>query len=183
MYFKSTISLLAKPFAISLLLSLMISCNQQNPGADLDKKNRAEDSLAIRSMISTRERAMIDKNLELALAQFSEQATWINSQGYYFKGKEHIRQFHKMLAGNDSLDYFYEAGQPRIRMIDKHNALAYYGWKMFWFKKESKVDTTFKEIGLMTLSAHKKNNKWLWVAVTNQHTPWFYSAIEAVSID
>lgn len=88
-----------------------------------------------------------------------------------------------MLAGNDSLDYYYEAGKPRIRIIDPENALAYYFWKMFWYKKENPKDTIIKEIGLMTLSAKKFDHRWKWIAVTNQHTPWFYDRIEPVFID
>ena len=141
------------------------------------------DSLAIAQMISVREKAMITKNIKAAMDQFSENATWINSQGYFFEGKEEVAKFHGMLADNDSLDYYYEASSPRISLIDPKNAIAYYSWKMFWYKKEMPVDTTFKEIGLMTLTAHKQNDTWKWVAVTNQHTPWFHGKIEPVTVD
>ncbi|MGW9684835.1 nuclear transport factor 2 family protein [Flagellimonas sp. 2504JD1-5] len=134
-------------------------------------------------MIMDRERAMIDKNIDLVMPQFSEDATWINSQGYLFEGKKELEKFHVMFAENDSLNYYYEIGNPRIRFLDGNNALAYYSWKMFWFKKENPADTTFKEIGLMTLNAQKQNEKWKWVAVTNQHTPWFYKKIEPVKIE
>jgi len=134
-------------------------------------------------MISLREQAMINKDIEVAMEQFSENPTWINSQGYYFSGREEVRKFHGMLAGNDSLDYYYEAGTPRIRITDANNALAYYSWKMFWLRKDNPVDTTFKEIGLMTLNAQKDNGTWQWIAVTNQHTPWFYPEIEEVKIE
>ena len=142
-----------------------------------------KDSLTIDSMIRIRERAMINKDIASAMTQFSDHATWINSQGYYFEGKKHILEFHNMLAGNDSLDYYYKAGKPKIRIIDSNNALAYYGWKMFWYKKEVPTDTTYREIGLMTLTAHKTDRTWQWIAVTNQHTPWFYEEILPVSID
>jgi hypothetical protein len=142
-----------------------------------------EDSITIAKMITVREKAMINKDIQNAIDQFSEEATWINSQGYYFEGKDHIKKFHQMLAGNDSLDYYYQAGNPRIRIIDSKSALAYYGWKMFWFHRGNPADTTFKEIGLMTLTAHKSKNNWQWIAVTNQHTPWFYENVLPVTTD
>lgn len=76
------------------------------------------------------------------MSQFDEDATWINSQGYFFEGKGNVLEFHQMLAGNDSLDYFYEAGVPRIRILDSSNAIAYYSWKMFWYEKGAPQDIT-----------------------------------------
>ena len=43
-----------------------------------------QDSLTLATMITEREQAMINKDISSALSQFSEDATWINSQGYYF---------------------------------------------------------------------------------------------------
>lgn len=117
------------------------------------------------------------------MSQFDEDATWINSQGYFFEGKGNVLEFHQMLAGNDSLDYFYEAGVPRIRILDSSNAIAYYSWKMFWYEKGAPQDIVNREIGLMTLSAQKRNGHWYWIAVTNQHTPSFYDVIESVTIE
>lgn len=177
-------------FALSNTLILiwglltLASCDSKKPSiSDESNHNIQKDSLAIAQMISVREQSMIDKDIDLAMGQFSEDATWINSQGYYFEGKNNVSKFHSMLTGNDSLDYYYKTGHPRIRIIDSKNALAYYSWKMFWYKKEIPADTTIKEIGLMTLTAHKQKNKWKWVAVTNQHTPWFYENVAPVSTD
>ncbi len=169
---------------ILLMVSITIcilSCtqNQSKPAID----NVKLDSTTLTNMIIDREKAMINKDISLALSQFSENATWINSQGYYFEGKKEVLKFHNMLAGNDSLDYYYEAGKPKIRIIDDKNAIAYYGWKMFWYKKLNKNDTINKEIGLMSLTAKKINNSWKWIAVTNQYTPWFYDEIEPVLMD
>jgi hypothetical protein len=83
----------------------------------------------------------------------------------------------------DSLDYSYEAGSPRVRIIDPNIAIVYYSWKMYWYRKNGQQDTINKEIGLMTLTAQKIENKWKWIAVTNQHTPWFYNEIEPVIIE
>lgn len=145
--------------------------------------NVSQDSLSLIEMINTREKAMKYKDLNLALAQFDSSATWINSQGYYFEGIGEVAEFHKMLTGNDSLDYYYEAGNPRVRILDSDNAIAYYSWKMYWYRKIEPQDTTNREIGLMTLYARKSNDNWKWVAVTNQHTPWFYENVDPVTID
>lgn len=69
------------------------------------------------SMIAAREQAMIEKDVETALAQFSDDAMWINSQAYYFEGKLHVRQFYGMLAETNPLDYTYEAGRPHVRLL------------------------------------------------------------------
>ncbi len=126
---------------------------------------------------------MITKELDVAISQFSPDITWINSQGYFFEGIREVQKFHQMLAENDSLDYYYEAGVPRIRMLDTDNGIAYYSWKMFWFDRLNPTDTVKKEIGLMTLTAKKMEGNWKWVAVTNQHTPWFYDSIDPVKIE
>ncbi|SHG75444.1 hypothetical protein SAMN04488116_2400 [Flagellimonas flava] len=148
-----------------------------------DMERMEPDSILLAEMISIREQAMITKNMPMALSQFGKQATWINSQGYFFEGQDEVEKFHGMLAGNDSLDYWYKAGKPKIRLLDSNNALVYYSWKMFWYQKAQKTDTVIREIGLMTLNAQKQNNQWKWVAVTNQHTPWFYEKIKAVTIE
>jgi len=77
----------------------------------------------------------------------------------------------------------HEAGVPRIRILDSSNAIAYYSWKMFWYEKGAPQHIVTREIGLMTLSAQKRDGRWYWVAVTNQHTPSFYEAIESVTIE
>ncbi len=165
------------------VVALTLSCRPARTEAHVADATRAGDSLALAQMIAVRERAMIDKNLPLALAQFADDATWVNSQGYYFAGKEEVAKFHAMLAGNDSLDYFYQAGTPLIRVIDGETALAYYSWKMFWYRKAAPADTVTREIGLMTLLARKEHGAWRWIAVTNQHTPDFYERIEPVNMD
>ena len=88
-----------------------------------------------------------------------------------------------MLAGRESLDYTYEAGEPRIRLLDSTNGVVYYSWKMFWFEKDNPAEITNEEIGLMTLNAQKREGRWYWIAVTNQHTPWFYETVDPVTID
>lgn len=169
-------------YSLAIVLLMLVSCQNGKPSKATANQSEL-DSLALVQMIALREEAMIKKDIALAMPQFSEGATWINSQGYLFEGKKELEKFHLMFANNDSLDYCYEISEPKIRFLDGNNALAYYSWKMFWFKKENPADTTFKEIGLMTLSAQKQNEEWKWVAVTNQHTPWFYDKIEPVQIE
>lgn len=142
-----------------------------------------DEEAALISLVRERERAMVEKDIDAVMAQFADDATWINSQGYYFEGKQRVEGFHRMLAGNDSLDYYYEAGEPLVRVLDADHGLAYYGWKMFWYRKDAPTDTTTREIGLMTLTAHRGLDGWKWVAVTNQHTPWFHATIDPVTAD
>lgn len=161
----------------------LLNCSQE-PGHYISRKEIREiDKQKISKMITTREKAMISKNLEPIMDQFSENATWINSQGYYFEGKAVIKDFHKMMFNNDSLDYEYIAGTPRVRVLDNRNAIAYYGWQMIWINRTNRRDTVKREIGLMTLTAQKADSAWQWQAVTNQHTPWFYKEISTVTIE
>jgi len=160
-----------------------ISCQPEIPDNQTGMNSLQLDSLQLLEMISIREKSMIEKDIATAMSQFSQDATWINSQGYFFEGKYNVLKFHNMLAGNDSLDYYYEAGVPRVRVIDNHNALVYYSWKMFWYKRSYPSDTTNKELGLMTLTAQKRKGNWYWVAITNQHIPWFYKEIAPVTIE
>ncbi len=169
-------------YSLVLAILILVGCqNKMQPIAIVDQTEK--DSLVLAQMIALREEAMIKKDVALVMPQFSEDATWINSQGYFFQGKKELEKFHLMFVNNDSLDYYYKISEPKIRLLDRNNALAYYSWKMFWFKKENPADTTFREIGLMTLNAQKQNEAWKWVAVTNQHTPWFYDHITPVQID
>ena len=169
---------------VFVFLPILASCQQVGSDSppnvvDIEKN----DSVRLTEMISVREKAMIGKDIETAMSQFDENATWINSQGYFFEGKKNIIEFDQMLASNDSLDYFYEAGAPRIRVLDSSNAIAYYSWKMFWYENGAPQYIVNREIGLMTLSAQKRDGRWYWVAVTNQHTPSFYETIESVTIE
>lgn len=161
-----------------LLWMLLFLVPVNNPPAP-----EAGDATRLAEMIAKRERAMVEKDIEAALTQFSDDATWINSQGYYFEGKQNVRDFHGMLAGNATRDYTYQAGQPRIRLIDASNAIAYYSWKMLWFERDDPDTVVHEELGLMTLTARKRAGRWQWIAVTNQHTPWFYETIDPVTVD
>lgn len=166
-------------FATILLLNCHRAPTHFIPGEEI----RENDAQKLSEMILAREKAMISKNLVPAMEQFSEDATWINSQGYYFEGRPEIEKFHKMMFSNDSLDYVYVAGTPKVRILDNRNAIAYYGWQMIWINRVNRLDTVKKEIGLMTLTAQKVDSAWQWKAITNQHTPWFYDEITPVAIE
>lgn len=161
----------------------LLSCNHEPTHFISREAIQAIDKQKIEKMIAVRERGMIEKDLAPVMNQFSENATWINSQGYYFEGKPEIEKFHIMMFNNDSLHYEYIAGKPKVRLTDTQNAVAYYGWQMNWINRFNTYDTVKKEIGLMTLTAQKEDSTWHWKAVTNQHTPWFYDRIEPVFID
>jgi hypothetical protein len=128
------------------LAVLLVDCPSTTEN-DLAKAVAASDSLSLARMIQSREQAMIDKELQSALDQLASDITWINSQGYYFVGKEEVTRFHEMLVGNDSLDYEYEAGQPLIRVLGSRHAMAYYPWKMFWYRRSNPADTVNREAG------------------------------------
>lgn len=166
----------------SFLLSLLIAMGCVADSSDTSLVSGSDTEILV-TMIADREKAMIEKDIDAAMAQFSDDATWINSQGYYFEGKYELAKFHRMLAEDESRDYYYEAGEAKIRIIDPTNAIVYYSWKMFWFDPSNPTDTTHKEIGLMTLNAQKQDGLWHWIAVTNQHTPWFYQTIEPIVIE
>jgi uncharacterized protein (TIGR02246 family) len=171
-----------KTFKAILILGLCI-CSCKKSLTSSNQNFITNDSLQLVELILDREQAMIKKDVDLVMSQFSDDATWINSQGYLFEGKRELGKFHSMFFENDSLNYYYEIGIPKIRFLDHNSALAYYSWKMFWIKKENPADTTFKEIGLMTLNAQKEKGKWQWTAITNQHTPWFFNEVKPVQIE
>ena len=143
----------------------------------------SDDLQLLAEMISVRETAMIEADLETAMSQFADDATWINSQGYFFEGKQSVLEFHQMLAEDNPLAYRYEAGTPRIRLNDDANAIVYYGWKMDWYERGQPANLVKEEIGLMTLAAQKRKGRWYWIAVTNQHTPWFVDVIRPESVE
>jgi uncharacterized protein (TIGR02246 family) len=139
------------------------------------------DIAALEQMIHDRETAMIDHDVEAALAQFAENATWVNSQGYYFVGLDSVREFHRYLTQNEERDYEYIAGEPLVRLLDDANAVVYYGWRMIWHEPGDRDTVITDEIGIMTLTAQKRDGAWKWVAVTVQHTPYFYEIIEPIT--
>ena len=162
-----------KIYLTTCFFLLLCSCDPNK--ADRDAKiNSTNDSLALVKMVNERENAMKKKDLATVMAQFSDDATFINAAGYYCANKDEIEKFHDGLTHMDSVGYYYKAGNVQVRILDRKNALVYYPWRMDWFEISNPDDTLKKEVGLMTLTAQKRNDKWLWVAVTNQHTQEYF---------
>jgi uncharacterized protein (TIGR02246 family) len=126
-------------------------------------------------MIEEHIEAMRTKNMSLFSSQFSDDAVWVNTDGYYYAGKQAIADYHKGLF---SMDYHIKHGKVLLRMVDDKNALVYFPWRMDWYTKENPNDTTVQEIGLMTLSASKRDSTWKWIAVTVQDTKEFFEDLE-----
>src|SRR4051812_14591547 len=157
---------------ISFLLFLN-SCGNNNTETK-EPNSLASDSLILVKMINERENAMKKKDIDAVMAQFSEDATFINGEGYYLANKAEIAAFHKGLTQSDSVGYYYIAGHVHVRILDDKNALVYYPNRMDWYRISNPKDTIEKETRLMTLSAQKRNGTWQWVAITNQQTPEYF---------
>jgi len=56
--------------------------------------------------------------------------------------------------------------------------LVYYPWRIDSFLRSNPKDTIISEIGLMTLSAQRRNDQWFWIAITNQHTPEYFNDLD-----
>jgi hypothetical protein len=160
------LNLIALAFALGFLISLGASGAESS-----DTKDR--EIAVLTKMVHDREAAMKVKDLASVMAQFADDATFINSAGYYCANKSEVELFHKNLVLRDDVGYNYLAGKVTVRLIDDKNALVYYPWQMDWFKVATPKEFT-KEVGLMTLSAQKRSGKWMWIAITNQHTREFF---------
>jgi uncharacterized protein (TIGR02246 family) len=157
---------------ISFLL-ILNSCGLNNNDIS-EKNNSISDSLILVKMVNERENAMKKKNISAVIAQFSDDATFINGEGYYLANKGEIAAFHKGLTQSDSVGYYYIAGQVHVRILDDKNALVYYPNRMDWYYITNPKDTIEKETHLLTLSAQKRNGTWQWIAITNQQTPEYF---------
>jgi uncharacterized protein (TIGR02246 family) len=162
-----------RPITIIILFLILYSCGIDSNETNV-KYNSAEDSLALVKMVNERDTAMKKKDIRTVIAQFSEDATFINGGGYYCANKTEIEAFHKGLTESDSVGYHYTVGQVHVRILDNKNALVYYPNRMDWFKISNPKDTIEKETRLLTLTAQKRNGRWQWVAITNQQTPEYF---------
>jgi hypothetical protein len=149
-----------------ILLSI-VSCNTTS---DRVLYSSAQDSLMLLKMVHERERGMKEQNMEPVMAQFADDATFINGDGFYLANKKEISEFHYALKKSDSISYHYVAGKVLIRMLDSMNALVYYPNRMDWYRLSNPRDTIEKETRLLTISAQKRKGAWKWIAVTNQQT-------------
>ena len=151
------------------IMLLLFSCDSAS--SDPVRINSyVNDSLALVEMVHARSNAMKKKDIEAVMNQFSDDATFINSDGYFLGDKREIEAFHRALSQTDSLTYYYVAGQVHVRLLDEKNALVYYPNKMDWYRLSDQKDTVERETRLLTISAQKRHGNWLWIAVTNQKT-------------
>ena len=162
-------TIIMRAIPILILISILYSCNTGSNDTGL-KYNSTADSLALVKMVNERETAMKKKDIPAVMVQFSDDATFINGEGYYCANKAEIEEFHKGLTQNDSVGYYYTVGHIHVRILDDNNALVYYPNRMDWFKISNPKDTIEKETRLLTLTAQKRNNQWQWIAITNQQT-------------
>ncbi len=91
---------------------------------------RRHDIAALAKMVHEREAAMKTRDIASVMAQFSDDATFINAQGYYCANKAEVEAFHKQLMFREGVGYNYLAGKETVRLLDESNALVYYPWKM-----------------------------------------------------
>ena len=161
---------------IFLALALASSC-QTKKASDKIENSRNNDSVSLLQMVQVREKAMKEKDIKTIMTQFRDDATWINSGGFYFKNKQQIERFHTNLTHMDTVGYTYKAGKPTVKILNSEFALVYYPWEMDWYRLASPNDT-MREVGLMSLTAQKDQTGWKWNAVTNQHTEEYFDHLE-----
>lgn len=135
--------------------------------AALPAQQAPADSLALVRMVDERAVAMNHRDLATLARQYAPDMTFINTAGFYF-GPGDMARFDSVLVAFDSTRY--RSGRVQVRLLDSANALVYYGWRVDRFRA---VNPTLNELGLLTLSAQKRNGQWRWVAATNQATPTF----------
>ncbi len=134
----------------------------------------SSDSLILLSMVQARQFAMEKKDIPGVMKQFADDATFINPAGYFYGNKKEIESYYNTLTHLDSINYNYSTGSVELRMLDSDNALIYYPWRMDWYHLAHPADTLYKEFGLFSITAQKRNTNWYWIAVTDQHTPDFF---------
>jgi hypothetical protein len=198
-----------KSIYVLLFLSplLPFSCKTMKNDEKI-KEAFKEDSVALVKMVRDRAIAREKHDIIAELSQFSDDATFINSDGLLLPNKKAIENHLKESnASGDSSETFeiklseiqpptgvllyrnfkgrwidlcdqYTAGNIKIRIIDKNNALVYYPWRIDSFLRSNPKDTIISEIGLMTLSAQRRNDQWFWIAITNQHTPEYFNDLD-----
>ena len=134
----------------------------------------ASDSLILLSMMQTRQFAMKKKDIPAVMKQFADDATLVNPGGYFYTNKKEIQDYLITVNHLDTITYNYSLGNVDVRMLDGSNALIYYPWEMDWYNIKQPGKILYKEFGLSSISAQKRNTLWFWVAVTDQHVPDFF---------
>jgi hypothetical protein len=161
----------------TFLCLLYISACQTKAINSRTESSGYNNSISLLQMIEVREKAMKERDIPTIITQFKDNATWINSGGFYFRNKKEIEQFHTTLTRIDTFGYIYKAGKTTINILSPEFALVYYPWEMDWYKIASPKDTV-KEVGLMSLTAQKDTSGWKWRAITNQHTYEYFDDLK-----
>ena len=163
------------PSIIKAIVFLLIFCSLAKPATC--QNAYAPDSLIILSMMQTQQFAMQRKDLSAVMKPFADDASLVNPAGYFYANKKEIEEYYNTMNHLDTITYNYSSGNVDLRMLDGNNALIYYPWEMDWYNIKQPGKILYKEFGLMSISAQKRNTMWQWVAVTNQHTPEFFEEL------
>ena len=137
----------------------------------------ASDSLILLSMMQTQQFAMQKKDISTVMKPFADDANLVNPAGYFYSNKKEIEEYYMTINHLDTITYKYSSGNVDLRMLDGNNALIYYPWEMDWYNIKQPAKILYKESGLVSIVAQKRNTMWQWVAVTNQHTPEFFKEL------
>lgn len=137
----------------------------------------ASDSLILLSMMQTQQFAMQKKDLSTVMKPFADDANLVNPAGYFYSNKKEIEEYYITMNHLDTISYKYSSGNVDLRMLDGNNALIYYTWEMDWYNIKQPGKILYKESGLVSIVAQKRNTVWQWVALTNQHTPEFFEEL------
>src|SRR5262249_1585285 len=128
------------------------------------------DSIALTKMVTDYVAAARRRDLG-ELASFADDATFITTGGAYVRGEAKLSAFYNNLIGTtDSVGY--DAGTPVVRLLDTRNALVYFTWRVNWYRSPPR-QTQLNDIGMMSVTAQKRDGRWLWVAITSQRFPDF----------
>lgn len=160
------------PKAVNIPLFFLVFSLMANPA--VCQNSYASDSLILLSLMQTQQISMQRKDLPAVMKPFADDASLVNPAGYFYANKKEIGDYYNTMNHLDTITYNYVSGSADLRMLDGNNALIYYPWEMDWYNIKQPGKILYKEYGLMSINAQKRNTTWQWVAVTNQHTPEFF---------
>ncbi len=160
------------PSIIKSFVFLLVFCFVAKPA--ICQSAYAPDSLILLNLVQARQFAMKKKDIPAVMKQFADDATLVNPAGYFYANKKEIAEYYITMNHLDTITYNYSSGSVDLRMLDGNNALIYYPWEMDWYNIKQPGKILYKEFGLVSIVAQKRNTMWRWVVVTNQHTPEFF---------
>lgn len=137
----------------------------------------ASDSLILLNMVQTQQFAMQRKDLPSVMKPIADDASLVNPAGYFYANKREIQSYYNTMNHLDTITYNYSSGNVDLRMLDGNNALIFYPWEMDWFNINQAGKILYKEYGLVSAIAQKRNTTWELISITNQHTPEFFKEL------